>query len=113
MPYDYKNWYTQNKEKHLAYCSAPVVCECNATVNRCNLAKHKRTKKHIKAMTDVKNVNTSVLILDIIKALDRVTAGTLTLTDVFKQVNETVTKVEAKPETKPEPKPETEPIPTS
>ena len=39
------------KEKHLKYICTKVQCpECKAVTNRCGMAKHRRSKKHIYKM---------------------------------------------------------------
>jgi len=38
------------KAKHLAYMSETVECVCGVSSLRCNLPRHQKTKKHLKAM---------------------------------------------------------------
>ena len=34
------------KAKHNAYMVLPITCECSATILRCNISKHRASKKH-------------------------------------------------------------------
>ena len=38
------------KEKHLKYIQEKLACECGLMVSRVAIAKHRRTKKHLKAV---------------------------------------------------------------
>jgi hypothetical protein len=47
----FKEYYEdpEYKKRHLAYISEKVKCPvCNISIARCNMSKHKRTKKHMK-----------------------------------------------------------------
>jgi len=48
-----KHYKTENKDKLLERMNQKVTCECGCIVSRCNLPRHKRTKKHLKLMENI------------------------------------------------------------
>jgi len=58
-PKGFKDYYQDPdfKKKHLEYIMTKVNCpECNHSYSRCNLAKHKQSKKHQKRVVVGKEV---------------------------------------------------------
>jgi hypothetical protein len=49
----YKEYRETNKEKISEYKKEKIKCECGCEITRDSLAKHKRTKKHIKLMQNI------------------------------------------------------------
>jgi len=47
----YKDYYISNKTRIDTYNSEKVTCECGRVVNRNGMARHTRTKKHIKILS--------------------------------------------------------------
>ena len=43
-------WYQKNKTKHLEYVNHLIKCPCGQYVQRCHIARHQKTKKHIKQL---------------------------------------------------------------
>ncbi len=43
-----QQWYLKNKDKHLAYITAKVHCDCGSITNRATLVRHQRSMKHKK-----------------------------------------------------------------
>lgn len=56
----YPEWYEKNKEKHLAYISKPINCDCGSTISRCGVARHLRSVKHQKWEEDSKNTDNMI-----------------------------------------------------
>ena len=54
-PYDYKKWYQENREKHLAYVCEKIECECGRSVCRSHLPKHRNSKLHVKSLNELIN----------------------------------------------------------
>lgn len=52
----FKNYYNENKEKIKSRVYSQVQCECGATILRCNLSNHMKTKKHIVAVKYIKSL---------------------------------------------------------
>jgi predicted GIY-YIG superfamily endonuclease len=46
----FKQYYQKNKEKISEKLKEKITCECGCVVNRYNLSRHKKTKKHIELM---------------------------------------------------------------
>ena len=46
---------TKNKEKSKEYATCKTICECGAEITKGNLAKHKRSPKHITFMNNLTN----------------------------------------------------------
>jgi hypothetical protein len=42
-----KEWLKNNKEKRKQYRKIKISCECGSLISKCELARHKRSKKHI------------------------------------------------------------------
>jgi hypothetical protein len=54
---EYKDkYYNQNKEKISEKNKQKVKCECGCISTRCNLSRHKKTKKHLKLMEIINSV---------------------------------------------------------
>lgn len=51
-PNYHKRWYQANKEKHLAYLSQKIICECGKQVSRNSIHRHRLTTTHSKRMKD-------------------------------------------------------------
>ena len=48
-----ENYYENNKEAIIARLKEAVVCECGCEVWKCNLIRHKKTKKHLDRMNNL------------------------------------------------------------
>ena len=42
------------RERHLSYIKKYVPCSCGASVMRCNMTNHKKTKRHIEKVKQIK-----------------------------------------------------------
>ena len=45
------------RERHLSYVKQRVPCSCGASVMRCNMTNHKKTKKHTEKMKQIRKEN--------------------------------------------------------
>jgi len=52
----HKKFYQQNKEQMELKRKEPIKCECGSIVRKRDIARHKKTKKHIKIMAELKSV---------------------------------------------------------
>ena len=50
-----KNYYQENKDKLLADMNQKVKCECGASISKCNLNRHLKTKKHLDYINNLDN----------------------------------------------------------
>ncbi len=41
-----REWYSQNKKKHIENCTQIVICECGFSLPKSNLPTHRNTDKH-------------------------------------------------------------------
>ena len=47
-----KEWYKNNKKKHLDYLKTKITCKCGLEITRNNYNKHIKTKKHLNRLED-------------------------------------------------------------
>jgi hypothetical protein len=66
-----KEYYLNNKEKHLKYMMEKVKCDCGDDISRCYLSKHKRTKIHKKKLEEKNSNNSDNLIQKIVEYLNK------------------------------------------
>jgi len=48
-----KKHYEKNKDKILEKKKIKINCECGCQINKCDISRHKKTKKHIKLMENI------------------------------------------------------------
>lgn len=78
----HKQRYDRNRDRILAQHAVPQTCECGTTVSHGNIAKHRRTPKHIarlSSMTAVESlaINIQALAINVDKAQDANDAGSV------------------------------------
>ncbi len=44
----YDKWHLQHREEHNKYQAEKVQCSCGISICRSNMAKHQKSKKHLK-----------------------------------------------------------------
>lgn len=49
-----REWYKNNKDKHLEYCREKIACECGKSIARNSMSNHRKSKKHMKFVEDQK-----------------------------------------------------------
>ena len=47
----YRNYYETNKESILNHVNEKILCECGCYSLRCHLARHKKSQKHIRLIS--------------------------------------------------------------
>jgi spore coat polysaccharide biosynthesis protein SpsF (cytidylyltransferase family) len=66
-----KEYYLNNKEKHLKYMMEKVKCDCGDDISRCYLSKHKKTKIHKRKLEELNLKENDNLIKKLVDFLNK------------------------------------------